>query len=253
VGHLWVKQRFIVQKPTADRLFIPAYLDDNPYLDQEQYIKSLENLDEVTRLQRQYGDWDVSHQGAMFKRDWFRKWEDIANVPSKAQTIRFWDLAATEDGGDYTVGTKLGWDQENGTWFVMDVRRDQLGPADVRRLVKQTAEIDGRQCKIRIEQEPGASGKSLVDDYVRFLAGYDVAGEKASGKKITRWKPFAAQAGAGHVVVCNGEWNQIWLDEMCAVPDSEHDDQADSVAGAFNVLAREPRGYYGVSFLGKKR
>lgn len=250
VGHLWVKQRFIAQRH-PERAFIPAYLEDNPSLDRDSYLKSLAELDEVTRLQRQYGDWDVSHEGALFKRSWFMNFEDTA--PDDCEFIRFWDFAATEKGGDWTVGTKVGYQRSTGMWYVVDVRRDQLGPTEVRNLVRQTASIDGRRVRIRLEQEPGASGKSMVDDYIRMLAGYDVEGVKVTGKKVTRWKPFASQCGAGHVIVCNGDWNQAWLDELCAVPDAEHDDQADSVAGAFNCLAENPKGYYGVSFLGSKR
>jgi hypothetical protein len=64
VGHSWVKKRFVTErKPPA--VFIPARLDDNPSLDQAEYVESLHNLPEVTRRQLLDGDWDV-FQGAAY-------------------------------------------------------------------------------------------------------------------------------------------------------------------------------------------
>ena len=51
IGHEWVKHRFVVRlgAPVGDRLFVPARLDDNPFINREEYIKSLLKLDPVTR------------------------------------------------------------------------------------------------------------------------------------------------------------------------------------------------------------
>jgi hypothetical protein len=70
-GADWVKQRFIVEGKVAGRVFIPARLQDNPHLDQEQYQRTLQNLDPITRKQLLEGDWDVRPEGALFKREWF--------------------------------------------------------------------------------------------------------------------------------------------------------------------------------------
>ncbi len=68
VGHDWVKQRFIVEGRAAGRIYIPASLVDNPFLDQETYRQSLEQLDHVTRSQLLNGNWDEA-QGNLFRRD----------------------------------------------------------------------------------------------------------------------------------------------------------------------------------------
>jgi hypothetical protein len=49
-GHDWVKERFITHRE-GRRVFIPAKLDDNPYLDQAEYRSALAELDSVTRAQ----------------------------------------------------------------------------------------------------------------------------------------------------------------------------------------------------------
>jgi hypothetical protein len=45
---------------------------DNPYLDVEEYRRSLANLDPVRRAQLETGDWSIRQGGAIFERQWFR-------------------------------------------------------------------------------------------------------------------------------------------------------------------------------------
>jgi predicted phage terminase large subunit-like protein len=58
IGHAWVKRRFLSPEAAqAGRTFVPARLEDNPFLDRDQYTKSLEQLDAFTRRQLLQGDW----------------------------------------------------------------------------------------------------------------------------------------------------------------------------------------------------
>jgi predicted phage terminase large subunit-like protein len=70
IGHDWVRKRFVL--PGAGRIFIPASLADNPSLAYDDYVKSLEQLDPITREQLLRGDWDA-WEGGRFKRAWFRR------------------------------------------------------------------------------------------------------------------------------------------------------------------------------------
>ena len=63
IGHDWVRKRFLLDP--EDRQFVPAKLDDNPYLDREQYRQSLGVLDETTRRQLLDGDWDANDDGLL--------------------------------------------------------------------------------------------------------------------------------------------------------------------------------------------
>ena len=85
LGHEWVRARF-VDAADAARLFIPARLADNPYLDRESYAASLAELDEVTRAQLLEGDWQVRPEGALFRRDWFAISEHGPERPSASAT-----------------------------------------------------------------------------------------------------------------------------------------------------------------------
>jgi predicted phage terminase large subunit-like protein len=84
VGHMWVKNRYeIKQHPSAktpygtplycgqneEKPHIPAFLRDNPFLDEEEYLGTLQGLDPVTREQLISGDWGVSEDGR-FRKSW---------------------------------------------------------------------------------------------------------------------------------------------------------------------------------------
>lgn len=67
-GHAWVKERFIDPAPKhaafvgddgTRRIFIPARLYDNPYIDHEDYIRKLGALDPELKRALIEGDWDV--------------------------------------------------------------------------------------------------------------------------------------------------------------------------------------------------
>lgn len=64
VGHDWVKRRFVTDH-SPDRIYIPAKLDDNPFLDKEEYRQSLAQLPDDLRRQLEDGDWDAT-PGAVF-------------------------------------------------------------------------------------------------------------------------------------------------------------------------------------------
>jgi phage terminase large subunit-like protein len=81
-GSKWVKKRFITANTNPkERLFIPATLADNPFIDQAAYRDSLKELDSRTRRQQEFGDWS-DFEGSHFKprgsdvtEPWPR-WED---------------------------------------------------------------------------------------------------------------------------------------------------------------------------------
>ena len=125
----------------------------------------------------------------------------------------------------------------SGRFLVSDVVRGQWNPDEVDRIILNTAMQDGGGVDIREEMEPGSAGKAVCVARAKTVAGYAYKGIPASGDKVTRWRPFAAQAEAGNVDVLRGAWNREWFDELASAPFSAHDDQADSAAGALTELA----------------
>lgn len=237
IGHAWVKEMFITNGRKEGRLYIPARLSDNPHIDADSYVQSLMRLDPVTRQRYLEGDWTIEHEGRMFSRAWF---PIVDTAPVGLKVVRRWDLAATPDkegqDPDWTAGALMGRDPQ-GRYYLKDVRRARLSPQGVEQLIYQTAALDGPEVPIVIEQEGGASGKSLISYYQRMvLPQYAVHGERVTGDKTVRAAPFASQAEAGNVMLVRGTWNADWLDEAEMFPLGDHDDQLDATVGAWESL-----------------
>lgn len=240
----WVRQRFIVEGQETNRIFVPSMLTDNPGIDADSYRMALSALDPIERRRLEMGDWWATSLGTLFDRTDFPiiDHHEVPQVTSAARAVRFWDMAATEPSHsnpnpDWTVGTLMLFDQ--GIAYVLDVRRARVKNEKVEQLIAQTAAEDGHTVGIRMEQEPGSSGKALIDQYARYvLPGYDFQGIRSTGDKFTRARPFAAAAANGNVRLVRSSWITDWLDEVSAFPEAcDHDDQVDSAVGAFTYLA----------------
>lgn len=179
-------------------------------------------------------------EGGMFKRHWF---EMVGAAPSGTRWVRHWDLASTKklqgNNPDFTAGVKLGR-APDGTFYVGDVKRCREEGPEVRRLIRQTAVLDGTEVEISIPQDPGQSGKVQSRDMIKMLAGYSVHAEGETGSKTIRAEPVAAQAEVQNVkLVQNGHdssWIEPFLEEVTMFPASGHDDQVDALSGAFARL-----------------
>ena len=239
----WVRQRFIVEGKNEARFFVPSFLTDNPGIDAESYRQALSVLDPVERRRLEFGDWWATTLGTLFERTDFPiiDGSDVPAITSSARAVRYWDLAATEPHSgntdpDWTVGTLMIFDQ--GISYIMDVRKIRAKSDKVETFISQTAQEDGKAVAIRMEQEPGSSGKALIDQYARYVVpGWDLQGIRSSGDKETRARPFSAAVANGNVRLVRGKWITDWLDEISSFPEAcTHDDQVDSAVGAFTFL-----------------
>jgi len=173
----------------------------------------------------------------------FFKWEALEVVkasPVIKHAIRYWDKAGTKDAGCYTAGVKMGIG-DDGLWYVLDSVRGQWAAAEREKVIKQTAETDGRKVKVWIEQEPGSGGKESAESTIRNLAGFTCRAENPTGDKAVRAEPYSVQVEAGNVKVLCGEWNAEFIDEHKNFPNGKYKDQIDASSGAFNRLASRTR------------
>jgi predicted phage terminase large subunit-like protein len=240
IGHSWVKERFITYKGT-DRFFIPSLYTDNPHLDQKAYEISLNKLDPITRAQLKEGNWDVSFTSGLFKREWF----EIVDFIPPGRTVRYWDLAATEqkdyNDPDWTVGCLMS--EHAGIFYVKDIVRVRKGPGEIEKIVRKTAEIDGLSVRIYMEREPGSSGVGVIDHYARhILKGFAFYGIRSTGDKVMRAQPLSAAANHHNVKLSRNilDLSTIFT-ELELFPmrshNNKHDDIVDAMSGAFNQLA----------------
>ncbi|WP_183765865.1 MULTISPECIES: phage terminase large subunit [unclassified Rhizobium] len=174
--------------------------------------------------------------GGLFQRGDF---EIVEVVPAGAKRCRAWDFAASKARPgrqpDWTVGLRMAW--VDGIFYVETIARGRWSPAEVERNLKNTASQDGPTVMIRMPQDPGAAGKADAETKIKLLAGFPVKAISPTGDKATRAKPASAQAEAGNVKLLRGDWNEAFLDEICAFPNGQFDDQVDAFADALNELA----------------
>lgn len=157
----------------------------------------------------------------------------------KGRPVRYWDKAATQDGGAYTAGVKL-CKTDDGQFIVLDVRRKQLSPLKREKLIKATAELDGKETIVMIEREGGSGGKESADATIRNLAGFVVEADRVTGSKEDRAEPYAAQVEGENILLLEAPWNKDFIDEHELFPDGTYKDQVDAAAGAFNKIAGKP-------------
>jgi predicted phage terminase large subunit-like protein len=176
-------------------------------------------------------------EGGMFKDHWFKR---VEAVPAEARRVRWWDMAATPDGGDWTVGLLMA--EHQGIYTLEDVVRGQWSSGERDKVIRQTAANDAEKygagaVAIWGGQEPGSAGKDAAGNFIKMLAGYTVRTEPETGPKEVRAQPLAAQAEAGNVAVLKAPWTATLIDEFCDFPSGKNDDQVDSGSHAFNKLA----------------
>lgn len=171
-------------------------------------------------------------EGGMFKRDWVRY---DSPLPANAVRCRYWDKAATHGDGDWTVGCLMS--VQDGRYCIEDIVRLQGSPYEVQQTIRATAERDGRDIIIRMEQEPGSSGVDVIDHYSRqVLQGFDFRPDKVTGNKELRAGPMAAAMECGNLWFLRAPWNRELESELLEFPLGEHDDQVDACSGAFRTL-----------------
>jgi len=199
------------------------------------------------------GQWQqrpAARAGNLFKRHWFEG-HIIRAVPNDVERwVRHWDLAATRKTRNTasseparTAGVKIGR-RLDGRFVVADCKAEMEEGAAIRRVIKVTAQTDGKQVEISLPQDPGQAGKVQAQDYVKLLAGYIVHAKPETGDKWSRAEPFAAQCEAGNVDLVEGEWNEEYIDELCGFPSGRFKDKVDASSGAFGKLTEDDGSTY---------
>lgn len=259
-GHIWVKDRWQLPQgppPGTNRAFVPATLEDNPYLDQVEYEQSLANLSALTFQQLRLGDWSAAATGGKFDPSDFQivPYSQVPQASEFSAIVRYWDLASTavtdmNPDPDWTVGLKIGKTRYGATYlaepdyYVFDVRRDRRDPGGVEEFMRSVAGLDGLRISQWIEQERGSSGKLLIRNIrEHVLKGHQVRGLWITGDKMERASLPAARAREGRVYLVEGDWVSSFLDEASLFGiEGEaqiHDDQIDAFSGGMIALDKE--------------
>lgn len=209
------------------------------------------SLDALLRIQKLNemtpATWDALYQqrpvprgGSMFPVEnwmWF-PYGDVPQVRSQCHAlVRVWDLASSQDSGDWSVGLLMGVDARN-HFYILDVKRFRKHPQGIERELVTAAEEDGIHVAVRIEQERSGAGSIVVDNYKRLLSRWDVDGRKPVGTKENRASVFSAKTASQMLFLPDGApWVKDYVEEMRRFPRGRYDDQVDCSVYAYDHLA----------------
>jgi predicted phage terminase large subunit-like protein len=211
---------------------VPSW--ENPYLEPAEIEAAKKSLPDLV-FRQEFGAEFVQLAGAMFRREYFHM-VDRAEVPEIKNVVRFWDLAAsTKTMADFSVGAKVGMD-DNGDIWILNVTRGRFEWPELLRRFKAIATDDGGSVLQGVET--AGTQKGFLDLLLAepVLAGLSIQGYTPEKDKITRAQPFLARAEQGKVRVVRADWTSAFIDEHCGFPEVEHDDQVDAISGAMVML-----------------
>jgi len=184
----------------------------------------------------QYMQSPTAQEAALIKREHIRWWEK--DTPPECDFIvQSWDTAmTTKDRSDYSVCQTWGvWTTEDGVDNVIllnSVRRKVEFPELKRIALEQVQEWEPDALIV----EAKASGQPLIDELRR--SGIFVQ-EFSPGKgqdKIARVNAVADMFVSGQVWFPETRWATEVVDEICAFPSGEHDDQCDAMTLALRRI-----------------
>ncbi len=175
----------------------------------------------------------VQLAGALFKRQNIQ----VIDTEPPINYCRSWDLAFTEKTtSDFTAGAKMGVTQD-GTIVIADVVCGQMEWPDAVKTIANTARMDGTAVRQGIEVVSAQVGvlQTLVRD--PLLLAHTFTPIEVHRDKLTRALPLVARSEQGKLAIVRGNWNQAFLDELCAFPEGQHDDQVDACSGGMTLLS----------------
>ena len=196
-------------------------------------IKELEVLREelpLPKWQAQYQQQPTSEEGALVKRDWWKKWEQD-NPPQCTYVIQSWDTAFTKnERSDYSACT---------TWGVFYLNEDELQPnvilLDAFKERLEFPELKEKAFNMYKEWTPDsfivegkASGLPLIGELRRMGIPVSEFTPTRGNDKIARLNSVTDLFASGKVWAPPRRWADEVIEEMASFPNSDHDDLVDS-------------------------
>ena len=292
IGHMWVLNRFvsdeaisalaessggIFRKANKDgyAVFVPASIDDNPHLDREEYINSLQHLPEVTRQRLLNGDWSVL-ESALINRDWLRYYQMRGGDPTRhwqggiiqpldvhgqvigpprnpaeihdveCQRIFTVDTAGTsKDKAKESKGRNHSW-SVCAVWdywpklnhlFLRHVWRDRVDWIGLKDSILRECEF-WRPSKVAVEFNNHNLGGALIQELQS--RGWPTEGMAPNTDKVTRATALLKRLERGELFL--PQYNNSWLDTLLREwlswtgDEEQTDDQVDVASYAANLV-----------------
>jgi predicted phage terminase large subunit-like protein len=237
------------KEPMADQWEIvefPAVIKDKPMWGNFWNMKDLNKVKAsipVSKWQAQWMQNPVAEEGALIKREWWKKWEP-EKVPKLQYIIQSYDTAfSKKETADYSAITTWGIfkpsDDTPQNIILLDAKRGRWSFPELKEMAKKEYKYWEPEV-VLIEAK--ASGLPLTHELQK--AGIPVINFTPSkgNDKHSRVNSVAPLFEAGTVwVPSDRRWAEEVIEECAAFPFGDHDDYVDSMTQA---LMRYRQGYY---------
>ena len=182
----------------------------------------------------------TSEQGAILKRDWWRK---LDHEPQYDFVVQSYDTAfSTRETADFSARTTWGvFSRVNEKGMIeacihlIEAWKDRVEYPDLRRIA-QEAYWDMKPNLVLVEKR--ASGQSLLQDLRR--AGIPVHEYRPDKDKVSRAHAVAPMLESGLIWITDKE---VWVDELlaecAAFPYGKHDDYVDTCTQAWQLIKEQ--------------
>jgi predicted phage terminase large subunit-like protein len=176
--------------------------------------------------------------GIIVKREWL-KFYGPSDLPSKFEVVvQSWDTANKDSElANFSVCTT--WSLKDQRMYLIDVFRRKLNFPDLKRFVRQLADLHHADVVL---VEDKASGTSLIQE-LRGDGFWKVKAAPAiEGDKIMRLHAQTAKIEGGFVLLPKeAPWLDTYINELVSFPNSKNDDQVDSTV--FALASITPTGH----------
>ncbi len=198
-----------------------------------------ESLSLLARMRAIQGEYNFAGQyqqspsplgGGMIKTHWFKTYTP-ADLPMEFELVfQSWDTAnKSSELSDFSVCTT--WGLRKNQLYLLHVLRKRLDYPDLRRTVKQQAELY-RAKTVVIEDK--ASGTQLIQDLLADGV-HGTTRYEPQMEKIMRMHSVSSTIENGFVhVPVEADWLPEYLHEISAFPKGKYDDQIDSTSMALD-------------------
>jgi predicted phage terminase large subunit-like protein len=178
----------------------------------------------------QYQQQPVAPGGAMIKRAWIRRYDQL---PKSGRIIQSWDVANKQgEENDYSVCTT--WLIHAQKYYLIDVLRGRFDFPTLRRKVSEQATLH-KASQVLIED--AGFGTALIQELNR--AHFSVISVIPEYDKKIRMEIQSGKLENGQVFFPqDAPWLRDLEDELFAFPNGRHDDQVDSISQALGHKSR---------------
>ena len=175
----------------------------------------------------QYQQAPVPPGGAMIKRVWVRRYEQLPARETYSHFIQSWDCASKEGGqNDWSVCTT--WLVQQNKYYLVDLMRGRFDYPTLRSRVIAHAKVHKPH---RILIEDAGVGTALIQELKK--AHFTAIAVKPERDKLTRMSIQTGKFESGQVLFPKyASWLAELEAELFAFPHGRHDDQVDSISQA---------------------